>query len=182
MGWKNIKEHYRIIHIVQVTDEGICIGSGYIPDLIVIGLDGELKKRYGDSLATNVDLVRYQQEMDADPETLRALVKTPDTFSKSITVYTYEDDAVLEKQCEEPGWPSATHDGCLMYENRFSTDKAKVVEWAKNNNKAAINLTQDYIERLEKDLAAAKVELAQHETIRVKLEQEYPVDALSASA
>ena len=30
MGWKNIKEHYRIGHTVHVTDKGICIGSPYI--------------------------------------------------------------------------------------------------------------------------------------------------------
>lgn len=29
MGWKNVKAHYRIVHIVHVDGEGrICIGSG----------------------------------------------------------------------------------------------------------------------------------------------------------
>jgi len=37
MGWKNIKEHYRINHYVQVTEQGICIGSPYIHNIIVIG-------------------------------------------------------------------------------------------------------------------------------------------------
>ena len=45
MGWKNIKEHYRIGHAVQVTDAGICIGSPYIHNIIIIGVDGTLKKR-----------------------------------------------------------------------------------------------------------------------------------------
>lgn len=30
MGFKNLKEHYRIKHIVQVTDAGICIGSPWL--------------------------------------------------------------------------------------------------------------------------------------------------------
>ncbi len=45
MGWKNVKDLYGIKHTVQMTEKGICIGSAYVHDLIVIGLDGVLKKR-----------------------------------------------------------------------------------------------------------------------------------------
>lgn len=30
MGWKNVKEHYQIGHIVCVTSKGLCIGSPYV--------------------------------------------------------------------------------------------------------------------------------------------------------
>ncbi len=133
MGWKNVKEYYRIERTVQVTEKGICIGSPYIHDIIVIGMDGVIKKRYGINRSENTELKRYQIEIDRDPAKLKELVESEDTFDKSITVYTYEDGKILEKLCEEPGWPNITHDGCLMYENTFSTDKSKVVKWAKDN-------------------------------------------------
>lgn len=181
MGWKNLKDHYRIGHIVQITEEGICIGSGYIHDLIVIGLGGDIKKRYGDRLSSNQDLDRYQQEMDADPATLRALVQSPDTFSAAIPVYTYDGAVILEKQCETPLYPNVTHDGCLMYENTFSTDKAEVVEWAKQNSEAAIRCVNEGIQRLEHELAAARTELAPHRASRSQLESNYPGNRASAT-
>lgn len=181
MGWKNLKNHYRISHIVQITEQGICIGSGYIHDLIVIGLDGDIKKRYGDRLSSNADLARYQQEMDADPATLRALVQSPDTFSTGIHVYTYDGGAILEKQCETPLYPNVTHDGCLMYENTFSTDKDEVVEWAKRNCDAAIRCVNESIQRLEHELAAARTELTQHQANRSQLEGEYPGNPAAAT-
>ena len=44
MGWKNVKEHYRIGHSVHVTEKGICIGSSYIPDIIIIAPDGTIER------------------------------------------------------------------------------------------------------------------------------------------
>jgi len=49
MGWKKVKEHYQISHIVHVDGGSICIRSNMQPALIVIGADGELKKRHADS-------------------------------------------------------------------------------------------------------------------------------------
>jgi hypothetical protein len=172
MGWKNVKDHYQIKHIVKVTENEICIGSPYIHNIIVIGLDGEIKKR--DKATSNDDLLRYQQEMDADPETLKELITEPDIFLRSITVYTYEGGEIIEKQCEATGWPNVTHDGCLMYENLFSTDKMAVVRWAKKNSKAAIELTIDSILRLEKQLSESQKLLSEFKADLEKLESEYP--------
>lgn len=172
MGWKNIKEHYQIEHIVHVSEEGICIGSGYITDLIVVGQDGALKKRFNER--SNADLLRYQSEMDADPELLKRLVQSQDSFVQSIPVYTYEDGSILEKFCEEPGWPNATHDGCLMYENTFSTDKDQVVAWAKRNAEAHVNSMRRIITQNENDLAEFRAELAGAEENRTRLESDYP--------
>jgi hypothetical protein len=172
MGWKNVKEHYRIKHIVQVTENGICIGSPYIHDIIVIDFNGSILKI--DTSTTNKDLIRYQNEMDDDPITLKRLIETPDAFSKSITVYTYEGGEIIEKQCETPGWPNVTHDGCLMYENLFSTDKMAVVRWAKENAKAAVKLTINSILRLEKQLSESQKLLSEFKADLEKLESEYP--------
>lgn len=88
MGWKNVKERYRIDHHVQVTQRGICIGSAYIHDLIVIGLNGVIIKPYraceGLGWGVNPDLKRYETEMLADLEALRKAVLEPDTLLGTV--------------------------------------------------------------------------------------------------
>lgn len=168
MGWKNVKEGYQIGHQVCVAEKGICIGSGYIHDLIVIGLNGVVKKRYDSS--SNDDLRRYQQEMDADPEKLKRLVQTPDSFEISITVYTYDGGDIIEKQCEAIGWPNVTHDGDMMYENTYSPDRDVVVQWAKHNADLGIKFAQERIEEAKASLIELEVSLARVKEERAKLE------------
>lgn len=129
MGWKNVKEHYRIGHTVQVSDAGICIGSPYIHDIMVINkYNGNFIARY--IMGGNEDLKRYQIEMDADPDKLKKLVTDPDQFSASIPVFTWKGGDILQFLCEVPGYPNITHDGQLMHENDFSTDRKQVMAWA----------------------------------------------------
>lgn len=165
MGWKNVKDHYQINHLVQVCSEGICIGSPYIHNLLVISLDGKLIKE--DNWASNKDLLRYQAEMLADPEKLRELVLSKDEFQTFIRVFTYDGGEIIEKYCEEPGWPNVTHDGDMMYENTFSEKKSVVIKWAKSNCLAAIGNRHEWFaenaekvadnrKRLNKALANAK--------------------------
>lgn len=163
MGWKNIKSHYQINHQVQVTEEGICIGSPYIHNIIVIGFDGVIKKRYDGS--SNNNLAHYQRQFDDDPGTLLKLIQSEDQFSQSITVYTYEDAEILEKQCEKLGWPNVTHDGLMMYENTFSADKNTVIVWAKINAEAAIRNTKERIIETEQRLLELQDRLAKYESI-----------------
>jgi hypothetical protein len=172
MGWKAVKDHYRIKHIIHVRAEGICIGSGYVPDMMVISHDGRLIKRY--EWASNEDLVRYQQEMDANPERLRRLVIQQDTFATSIPVYTYEGGTIIEKFCETPGYPNVTHDGDLMYENTYSTDRDEVILWAKANAQSGIRFYQRRIEEAEKELRDLRTRLTEQEMAAAKLEADYP--------
>lgn len=170
MGWKNIKEHYRIGHIVQVTEAGICIGSPYIHDLIVIGMDGHIVKAYRRKY--NDDLFRYQSEMEADPYQVKKLIESPDTFERSITVWTYRGAEIIEKKCEEPGWPNVTHDGELMYENTFSIDRSLTIQRAKENAEAArlmfldkISETKIRLSEWESDLMRAEADIATLEAL-----------------
>ena len=179
MGWKKVKEYYRIGHIVHVTKEGICIASPSIPDLMVIGMDGAIKFLHfftylpgGRDL--NPDFHRYQTEMEADPQKLNALIAEPDRFEKSMTVYTYDDDEgeIVEKQCEEIGWPNVTHDGELMYEKTFSTDRRQVVRWAIRRARAGRNRYRDRVEEMTADLEDESEELEKWEGILTKLNQD----------
>ncbi len=172
MGWKNVKEHYRIKHLIRVSDGSICIGSPYIHDIIKISLDGKLTKR--DRASVNADLDRYQREFEADPETLKRLIEAPDTFQRSIPVFTYQGGQILEKFCEELGWPNVTHDGLEMYENTFSEDKNQVVAWAKRNADIGIRSQIRNIQELELKIENYRGRLATELANRERLEADYP--------
>lgn len=163
MGWKNVKNHYRIEHHVQVTNAGICIGSGYIHDIIVIGMDGVIKKGYPgvDWISKNDCLNRYTDEMNDNPEKLKELVLSPDIFDVSIPVFTYDDAEIIEKQCEELGYPNVTHDGQMMYENTFSTDRKEVVKWALENAESWVKCLTERLEMDRKKLADVEAALAE---------------------
>lgn len=168
MGWKNVKEHYRIGHFVTIKDEWdvfnrkptgsklLCIGSPLCHDLITVNLTTwEFGKALSGPL-NNKDLQRYWDEMHADLDRLKELVSSQDAFEKSITVYTYAGGDIIEKFCEEPGWPNVTHDGDMMYENMFSTDRSYVIERARRNAEAKIELGREGLAQLEKQLSEQK--------------------------
>jgi hypothetical protein len=171
MGWKAIKEHYRIGHSVQVVEgKGICIGSPYVHDLMVIA-DGVLVK-WDDPVrgwGRNADLERYRTEMQADPAKLKELAEQPDTFERAIPVYTYQGADIIECACEKLGWPNVTHDGRMMYENTFSTDRAKVIRWAIRNAEAAIENWTEIVDDRQRAADEARQVLAERQDNLVAL-------------
>lgn len=173
MSWKNIKEHYRIGHHVAVEGENVKIGSPYISDLIIVKPDGSLVKGVT-GIDGNEDLQRYWREMSAEPDKVRELLEAPDTFSTSLPVYTYSGGEIIEKKCEAYGWPNVTHDGCMMYENSYSADKAEVVEWAKHNAQLGVKWEKERIAKDEEELEKRRAYLANEEANLAKLEADYP--------
>lgn len=173
MGWKAVRDHYRIEHIVQVTEKGICIGSGYMHNIIVISLErGEVTTRYDPApgWSRNAQLLRYQAEIDADPFKLAELASAPDTFERSLKVFTYEGGEILEKQCEALGWPNVTHDGLIQYENMFSADRGLVRTWAIDNARAGIENRREAVAKAKLDLGELERRLAQREADLRQLE------------
>ena len=188
MGWKNVKVHYGITHYVMVADKGICIGSGYVHDLLVVRNSDEPRDwrdsvdRTETKIGCNLSLWRPRylgqgepfdgivKAMMDDPATLRRLIETPDTFSASVPVYTYDYDGnIIDKLCEEPGWPNVTHDGDMMYENTFSTDRDQVIKWAQRNMEAGRENAALDIEQQEEKLARTRERLSRFEAALVKL-------------
>ncbi|NTF07156.1 hypothetical protein G6L37_13465 [Agrobacterium rubi] len=174
MGWKNVKEYYRIDHQVQITEEGICIGSPYVHAIIVISLDGEIVKAYD---RQNEKLKRYQADLNADPRKLRELIALPDTFSASIPIYTYHGAAIIEKFCEELGWPNVTHDGLMMYENTFFALKEDALSAARTNCEASIMLRQLEISDQRQRMAKSRERLQELLDNARKLGLSFPIEA-----
>lgn len=174
MGWKTLKDRFRIEHIVQVRDGKILIGSPYVSDLITVHPDGTLA--WGAmGRGSNEDLHRYFDEMAADPEEVIRCMQAEDTFTKSLPVFTYDHDGnILEKQCEAYEWPNVTHDGMLQYENTFSADRAYIVKRAKCSAQSIIESGDSRLEELRQRISDVEKWRGQACNALAKLNTDYP--------
>lgn len=120
MGYKAIKEKFKIEHTVHVDGNDVCIGSAYINDIIRINPEGKIIKGRNEN-HNNADLKRYLEEMTVAEKTgyLKFLFHKPDTFSELTTVYTTSSCRVIKTACEVYGWPNVTVTGEKMYDNTF---------------------------------------------------------------
>lgn len=151
MGWKTFKERYNIEHIVQIEpDKGICIGSQYCYDLAWVNIkNGVIVEN---STFPGFVKKHYQALWDAQPADVLKAIKAKDEFARSITVYKWDGGNIIECFCEKVGWPNITHDGEIMYDNRFSTNKAKVVAWAKRDAIFGIKAQTEHIENYKEKI------------------------------
>lgn len=156
MGWKTIKERFRIEHIVSVEDDLINIGSPYVRDLIALrvhqGTVVEIRSR---SLSGNKDLVRYRHEFEIDPANLDDALNTPDRFERSLPVYVAEVDSdgkIVSELCEEYGYPNCTHSGRLMYSNTFFKEEKDALFFYLNEQSCWYHTNVRRIEMLHQNL------------------------------
>jgi hypothetical protein len=160
MGWKTLKEHYKIEHIVANRhDETLCIGSAYVHDLIRINKI-ERSITWGNlGPSQNDDLARYWDEFHADLVTFWKVVDCKDQFERSLPVYTYQNGEILELQCEKHGWPNVTHCGELMYDNTFFEDKNDAIARGKKDAALGVKFAAERVARCEQELVEARREL-----------------------
>lgn len=179
MGWKSIRDHYRIEHIVTVDDGVVSISSPLVTGIVTISHDGTIIKEYDRPTG---DFARYQREIENDPETFARLLAQADSFSADIRVYTWHDAEIIETLCERTGWPNVTHDGHLMHDNRYSTDRDEVVEWARSDALSAIRAYRHQVEETRSDLKIREARLEQALEVCSRIEREHPVDVGQESA
>lgn len=172
MGWKTFKQHFGIAHHVCVDKDRVLIGSGYVSDLASIDRTTGVVMPNG--IFPDFLEKHYPSVLAARPEDILQLLEAEDTFSAAITVFTFEDGKVVEKLCEATGWPNVTHDGRLMYNNTFSTEKVAIVAAARNNAEGRISLIKREIQKTEQQLADLRAELAKQEAELAALKSEYP--------
>lgn len=130
MGFKRFAEYFKIDpkrHIVQVCDQRIMIGSGYIHDLAVVDMHtGILTLKSGWASAFEC----YPELTGASSSLVLSVIGEPDEFSNSIPVFISSDGQVHEDFCEVFGYPHVTHTGRLMYENTSFLCKDKALNHA----------------------------------------------------
>jgi hypothetical protein len=175
MGWKSFKEKFGILHVVQVVEESIHIGSALVPDLATVDMKTGVLEENRD--LRGFLLKHYPALAAAAPEYILAVLDAPDTFAASVKVHTYEGGDIVEKECEEPGWPNLTHDGRLMHDNMFSADRAEVVGWAKRDAASGIESYGKYVAEAEQQLAGFRSLLSACQSNLAKLEADHPAEA-----
>jgi hypothetical protein len=140
MGWKNVKVYYCIQG--QVLKHPLCLSIGAHKEVMISLETCGIHSRPD---YCSPDLMRIVEEMRADRDQLRALIEAPDTFDDLITIWTYKDAEIIEKQCEAVGWPNPCTDGTLQYEDKHHTDRAMVEKWAMENAIARVNIAEVYL-------------------------------------
>lgn len=171
MGWKAIKDQYNIEHLVAVYEgEGICIGSAYVHGLIIVDCENRTVKWGKLGPSTNDDLVGYWLDIHEDIDRFWKIAESPDTFAKSLPVYTFEGGNVVECQCEEYGWPNVTHDGRMMYENMFFERREDARQAAIRSATSSLNNLAYMIGEAEKQLHDLAQRKAKRESDLARLE------------
>lgn len=62
----------------------------------------------------------------------------------------------------------------MMYANLYSTDKAMVVVWAKQNAESGIEWQSERVEEIKRQLAEVEARVLESKMNRAKLETDYP--------
>lgn len=157
MGWKLLKQYFEIKHIVQVENDQIKIGSGYVSDLALIDMKtGKLTRKPG----WERSLEEYGALLKASPEKILSLLSEPDQFERDLPVYIVSDARVIEEQCEVPGYPNLTHSGRLMYENTTFLEREKADQYALKSLGYRIKTWSERKEQLSNEIAEIEAEIA----------------------
>lgn len=156
MGWKTFKEHFNIKHNVSVSDNILFIGSDLVKNLVEIDMKTGLFR----STHFQKDLFKkYPELFKCGPEFLLELFNKVDYFEKCLTVYTFDGINIIEKKCEEYGFPNVTHDGTIMYDNEFFSNKDDVINAINTNLTCSIDRLIKYQEIKSNELNEINEEL-----------------------
>jgi hypothetical protein len=102
------------------------------------------------------------------------LIESPDTFTVSIPVWTYDGGRIIKTECEKFGWPNVTHDGAMMFDNTFFLSEAEAVAKAKRDSDSGIKQAINLILQSEAQTEKHRSRLAEAKAEREKLERDYP--------
>lgn len=151
MGWKRFKEHFEIGHHVCVCDGKILIGSRYVSNIVSVDMEtGSVvcSKTFPEFLRQY-----YPVLAKADPAEILSCIREQDIFERSVRIYVFMNNEIVEKYCEEPCYPNVTHDGLMIYDgDSFSVDRDVVVRGAREYLERRCENAAETIERRKADI------------------------------
>lgn len=172
MGWKALKQKFSIDGTISIEGEELHVGSGFVTSLVVVNLKTGHVSESAAFAGSNGD--RFKALLTASKEDILSVLELKDVFEKSIPIYRYENNVIIEELCEIPSYPHNTHSGLLIYENTFSTDKEKIIERAKRELDAGIEMASKTLVKLERDLKELKVYVDEMKQQRESLDKQFP--------
>lgn len=127
MGWKTVRDHYKIGHMVHIRDGKLMIGSQLCSDLIQFdAATGKfLKYALGSSIEAK-DCFPWSQRILADSKSgeLAKLIAETDKIGETVPVYCHDYYQIIEKRAEPPvEYGNCCTDGELIYENTHWTSR-----------------------------------------------------------
>lgn len=173
MGWKAVKDHYGIGHIVHMSGDDVLIGGAYVSEIIRITRDGIVHEK-PTMRPLDGDLARYVEEIRRDAARFRELMGVKDVFEGAIPVYGWSGSTIIEDFCEEYGWPNVTHSGALMWDGHFFLDRDDAVRRAVAGARGGISSLTERVEELEEKLTERKGMLAARKGDLNELRRRHP--------
>ena len=159
MGWKAVKDHYRIGHIVHMSGDDLLIGGAYVSEIIRVSPEGVVEEK-PTMRPLDGELARYVHEIRGDASRFRGLLALKDEFTASTPVYGWSGSTIVEDFCEEYGWPNVTHSGALMWDGHFFLDRDDAVRRAVAGARGRMSSLAERVDELEERLAERKRMLA----------------------
>lgn len=159
MGWKTFKEKFKIGHNVKINDQGLCIGSGYVSDLVVVNLKTGVVTE--NSTFRGFLKEEYPQLLNATAEEILEVLSQKDQFSNSFPVYTWDGAIIIEEKAEAYGWPNVTHSGKIMHDNTYFKTREEAVAKAKSDNDYAVKEWTKIVAEAERNVEEKRKELDQ---------------------
>lgn len=155
-------------YAVHHTANKICVGSPMCPELfnidkktMVVTYELGYPKKDRSSLLSEkkqegLFIFDKLQEL-VDSGEINSIMDGNDEIENPIPVWYVKDGKLIEAYTDAPGWPNVTHDGILMYNNEFFTDKVKAIrrgveEWYYRTLSIEKNITRR-IEELQSSIA-----------------------------
>lgn len=174
MGWKSIRDHYRIGHIVRIVEGNVHIGSAYVNDLLKISPDGVVTANRIMRDNEGGDLGRYRREIQANPALFTSLLASEDVYETLVPVFTWNDAGVVEKRAEALGWPNVCTDGELQYENRHFGTRDEAVRGAFRDAEAYVEAAARQVAEAEEDLRRRQERRTHAEDVLARLKAAHP--------
>lgn len=160
MGIKTIKARYGLGDmLVHKVPTGIAFGTEMAPQVVVVSKEGKILEASKGSIRRFYE--QLENSIQNDPEGFVGALEQEEDISHPLPVFTYVDGKVLEKSCEEHGWPNLTTDGELMYENTHFANRQDCLEQAEATLRARVESGIDRVKELSNALSDEETRLQQ---------------------
>lgn len=174
MGWKNVRDHYAIEHLVHMRNGNLLVGSPYVSDLLTIEPNGRVTRNSVVGRDSK-ELSRIVNVIEGDRDRFVSLFEAEDSFEQSLPVYTWNDKGeIVEELCEEYGYPNVTHAGNILYENVYFADRNTAVRRALRSLKYRVESADENQEQAERELEKRRQYAQDAHAALATLRKSYP--------
>lgn len=169
MQARKLKNLLKTNYIIQEIDDNVCIGSGYIHDIIKI--NKFTFKMTGDTRGYE-ELNRIYKECEKLIEngTMKSIFDCNEDITDMQKIYIWSSsDGLIETYTDDPRWPNTDYTGRLLYENTTFTDKHKAIDYAIKSLCSSIEVWNERLQESVNDVQRIQTRLNDSSKLLFKL-------------